>query len=343
MPTARAAWSLVLRRCLQVAALPTAAAAVLALVMHHTAPVATGDALAGAAAAPWLSLPLVTAMLTTGLAAAVFWPGFSRGRPGAEWLRHRQPGRLGGNGGAILGALLAQWLLSLPIALLLAPALAAPAIAHAHLELTPSGPAQVDQGTAPLVFRIPGGTTFLSLQLRPQAGLPRGPLVATELAVAFGGEPLPTRAQFSESRQLATVPLPAGQPTTEALTLTRIGGTVPLYFGPGSAVLVASAPQPGWWNALLLTLVALAPAFVALALACLVGAVASLPTVLAVLASIGFLLTIGDVGPFGPAGRALLRGQWLPAGEVFPACWPLVAVGSLAMVAVMVLRPRSAR
>ncbi|MCU0865107.1 MAG: hypothetical protein MUC36_15070 [Planctomycetes bacterium] len=337
---ARGPFGLVLRRALVVATLPTAAATGLALLLPllFAAEGAAAVDGAGAAASGWLSLPLLVAALATALTAVGFWPRFARDRPGADWVRHHQPGRLGGNGAALLGALAAQWLLSLPLLLVLPGWLGAPAQAHAHVNLAAPAPALLDADRAPLRLSPPPDRRWDRLLLRPLAGMPRGPLQPTQVAVLVDGHERPDRTAFTESRQLAAVPLP-DQPIA-ALELRCLGGTVPLFFGPDSLVLVEREPRPRWWNSLWLALVALLPSFVGLSLAVLVGTAAALPTVLTLVASTVFLLTLGDVGPFGPAVRMLLRGQWLPAGAVFPMCAPLLAVGSLAMAAVLVLRPR---
>ncbi|MFY9341746.1 MAG: hypothetical protein WAT39_04610, partial [Planctomycetota bacterium] len=48
---------------------------------------------------------------------------------------------------------------------------------------------------------------------------------------------------------------------------------------------------------------------------------------------------VGDVGPIAGATVAVLRGEWLLGPGVFPACAPSLAVGSVAMIAAMLLRP----
>jgi hypothetical protein len=237
--------------------------------------------------------------------------------------------------------LTAQLLLTLPVAVLLPQRLGAPPLAHPHVALQPPAPAMLDADTGPLRFTPPSGRRWQRLLLRPLAGLPNGPLQATAIAVHVDGQRQPTEVAFIESWQLAAVPL-AGALIGQ-LELHRTAGSVPLLFGPDSAVLVGTDGRPAWQNGIWLALLTLLPTFVALAVASLVGTAAGLPTVLTVVAGLGFLLTAGDLGPFGPALRMLLRGQWLPAGAVFPSCPPLLAVGSMAMLAAMFLRPRSGR
>jgi hypothetical protein len=331
---ARGPLGLVCRRCLSSCVWPAAAAALLALLANWRWPQELGDEVASGAASPWLVLPLCTVAMTSALVAAAFWPTFAARRPGADWIVRLQGGPWRGAGGAVAGAVLAQLLWSLLLLQLLPPALGVPAQARAHVALQPPGEGELATGGAPLRLAVPPDLDFDELHVRPLAGLPRGAIEPTRVEVRADGELLIEQPLvFSQSRQLARAAFRARR--CKELQLVATAGTLPLWLPHGSVIAVATGLHPRWQNAAWLALVAAVPAFVALAVACLCGVAASLPTVLTVAASLVFVQMVGDFGPFAHAVRTLARGQWLPASGVFPACVPSLAVACVAMILAM--------
>lgn len=339
----RSAAALALRRCLQNAWLPAVAGASGAFVGASLfAPQLGAGATAAGAMSAWLHLPLFVLAIACACTAVVLWPAFADRRPGADWLWRLQRGPLRGCGGALAGALLAQLLLTVPITTGLASALGAPATASAWYELR--GPAQplLNRQQRALVFEGPRGTLVRELHLRPLAALPGGDFQPSRLVVRADGELLTDREiVFRQTGEFVLVPF--APRAIQRLELELVEGTVPLFFPAGSATLVGAAAIDTWWNGLLLALLGVVPTFVALAMACLCGAAAALPTVLVVVISLLFVQTIGGAGPMDVAVRHLLRGHWLPATGAFRACLPSLAVGAAAMIGAMLLRLRPRR
>jgi hypothetical protein len=172
--------------------------------------------------------------------------------------------------------------------------------------------------------------------------VPEGSLQPTEVELRGDGVPLTgALATFVETRQLVRV---AFEPREfRRLELVRVRGSLPLFFAPGDITLVGVAQHDNLLNGAIAAAILLLPSFVALALACWCGLAAALPTVIAVVAALFVVQTIGGVGPYEAAVMAVLRGQWLPASPLFPQCAASLAVGSLAMIVTMVLRPFARR
>lgn len=341
-PRARGPFGLTCRRCLRVATMPTVLAALLALLLATLLrqDLATAGEAPGAMST-WLALPVFVAALACACSALVFWPTFTDRRPGADWVTRIQRGRLRGNGAVIGAALCMQGLLCLPLAVLLLPALGAPATANAHFALEPPSLPALDQHQRHLTFGGPG-VACTELQLRPLAAAPEGPLQPSRLAVLADGVPLTTlEISFVQTGQLVRVPFQAtviGQ-----LELELLDGTVPLFFPRGAVVVVAAAGHSRLGNGLLAMLLAIVPTFLALAVGCLCGVAAAIPTVLTVVASLLFLQMLGGLGPLGPALLSVMRGQWLASATLFPSCLPSLLVGCVAMIVAMLLRTRPRR
>jgi hypothetical protein len=328
------------RRALRVAGWPTLLAAVgCLLAARWWAPVRDAEATAPGAASPWLALPLVLAAMVPALAIAVFWPPFAQRRPGADWIAQLLRRRAPGVPAAIAGALLAQLVLTLPSTTVLARLLGAPATAHVHHTPAPLGEPLLDASRPTLRWQLPAGEPFREVQLRPLAGLPADAVLGAQLAAYGDGELLgmaPVR--IVETRQFVRLAF-APRPLRE-LRLEYRDGTVPLALPPGAVVVVGASARSWLVNGLLLAIIALAPSFVACAIAALAGRVAALPTVLTVLASLLFLGTIGGVGPFGPAVVALMRGQWLASDQLAGLTTPWLVVGAAALLLAAFPRPR---
>jgi hypothetical protein len=301
-----------------------------------------GSETAPGAASPWLLLPLLVAATACTFAAALFWPTFALRRPGRAWVDRAQRGPLRGAGAAIAGALLAQCVLTVPLAIVLAPVLGAPAAAQLHVDLPPPAVPVIDAQHARLQFVVPTHEAIGELQLRPQVGLPSGAWIGTTLDVLVDGERLPAgTVPIADDRQLARVTFASR--VVRELTLVHTGGTVPLVFTPGTASVVGSDAHATAANAAWLALLALAPSFVALALGVFCGRAAGTPTVVAVVLAALLVQLVAGVGPFGNALLALFRGQWLGAEVVFQRCAPSLAVGCVAMILAMFRRPLVAR
>lgn len=344
--TTRAAWrgpaGLTFRRCLQVAWLPTLLATLAAAWAAHRWRPVLGEEDAPGAASPWLMLPILVATLLCLVACVAFWPAFALARPGRDQLDRLQRGRLAGCGAAIVGALLAQFVLLVPLSTLFAAGLGAPAAAKVHLALPAPATPVLQPTPTGLRFPVPVHQRFQALWVHPLAAPPIGPLQPTIVEVFADGESLGTIPHgFTETRQAAFLSF---APRSFAhLDLVQRSGTVPLVFPDQTVVLVGADDFPTWVNGLLVSLTAFVPSFLALACACLVGALAAQPTVMATVVILQLVQLAGDVGPFASGVVALLRGQWLPLGDVFSASAASLAVGSFAMIARMLLRAQVRR
>ncbi|MBX3462024.1 MAG: hypothetical protein KF830_02550 [Planctomycetes bacterium] len=328
------------RACLAAAWLPTLAAAGLAVLLQAMLAVPLpGLADAPGARTPWLHLPLLVAAAACAARAAAFWPLVAARRQGADLVARLQRGPLRGCGAAVAGALLAQFVLTLPLATVFARWLGAPARAVVVVEL-PSPPRPLlAAGQPPLTFAL-GGRRLREVHLRPLAGPPTGAFEPATVEVRCDGERIGT-ATLAESRQHVRIAAPPRP--VQTLELTHAGGTVPLLFGPGSVTAVEAAERSAAWNGTTAAVVWLLPSFVALAVALLCGAHAALPTALTAAFGLLFVQTVGGAGPADAAVRALLRGHWVGATVPFSAWLPSLAAGSLAMIVAMLLRRRPGR
>ena len=337
-PLLRTPLLLAFTRCLRVAGLPVLGTALLGFVMGRwlLAPIEGVDAAPGAGT-PWLHLPLLTAAVACAMATASFWPMFAARRPGADWVARLQRGPLRGNGAAITGALLAQFCLSAPVVLVLPVLLGAPAEATAFVVFTSPPDALLVAPRQSLRFPAPAGLSAVEVQLRPLAAAPTGPLQPSRIEVLADGDPLPANdVAIDQTGQLIRLHFAAR--TITELHIVLVSGNVPLVFPNGSVTAVCTGSHSGAGNGLLVASAYLLPSFVALAIACLCGSAAALPTVLGVLGCLLFVQTLGGAGPADDALRALLRGHWLPSRIGFSQCLPSLAAGSVAMILAMVLQ-----
>lgn len=348
MTTARGPFALVLRRCLQLAAVPTALAAVAAGFGGRLPDDTRLDA--AAAAEPWLALPLLGAAALCTLAATAFWPQFALGRPGADVVRRLHPRRLQGTGRAMAAALLAQALLTAAVLLPLLPLVGAPATAAAVVgaRATRGVLLPADGSANELAFAVASDAEVVAVRLRPLAGPPADGLVPTRLRLLADDGPVsPTTIAVDDSLQAFELRFPARRLAT--FRLVREGGTVPLLFPPGSVTVQCAALHATWTNALLLVVALLVPSLLALGLGCLCGRFAALPTTATVVGAVLFVATVGELGPAAAALRAVLRGEWLLAGGslgdgastggIFRACLPMLLVGCAAMFVASRVQP----
>lgn len=341
MSARRGAAALTFRRCLRVAALPTGLATLAALGLQRLVPVELGHQDAPGAGTPWLNAPLFVAAVACAAAAVQFWPLFARERPGADWLRRGQRGAFGGTTAALAGALLAQLVLTVPLTTLLARALGAPVAARAQVATRPPDVPLLLRTQPELVLPLPHRCDAAELLLRPQAGPPAGAPTPTRVRIAAADdtEVAPIEVTFAATRQLARVPFAA--PGLAAVRLTWLDGNVPLLFDADSVVCVERAPRSTLANGLAVALAGLVPTFVALALACLCGAIATLPTTLATAIAAVFVGTIGGLGPLGEGVTALLRGRWFPLDECATRSALPGAVGVAALALALLARRRA--
>ena len=332
-----------LQRCLRTAALPALAAAVVAFTLAMwTEPMVASAAAATGARAPWLSLPIFVCAFSCAITTVLFWPLLAARRPGSDWLRRLQRGPLHGCGAALSGALLASLLVCAPLCTVYAAALGAPSIARTHTLVPAPAEPLLSAKRPQLHFALAAPLLGNELRLRPLASLPEGPLRASRVRVMADGAPLATTtAEFDQTGQIVRIPFASR--TISALELVLEEGTVPLFFPTGSVELIGANEQSGLANGLFLALLAQIPLFVALAFACLAGAVAALPTVLAVAVGVLFVMTVGGEGPLTAALQGRLQGHWLLTTSVFRQCVPSLLLGSTAMIGAMMLRRRSRR
>ena len=294
------------RHCMRCTAVPTLAATVIALLMHQASRPRWLDADTAAAATPWLTLPLFATALACSLAAAWLWPVFALRRPGAELIRRLDRGPVGGRGAVIVGALLAQLVVSLPLLAWLPGAFGAPAYARRHHH--PTGPRDpvLDQQGATLRYRLQSPATVTAIWLRPRAALPTGP-DATAVALTCDGEPLATTPiAFAGTLELVRVAIPPRR--LDHFELTRTDGDVPLLFADDSVVAVGPADVPTAWNGAFVAALACTTTAATLGLAALLGLGAGAATLATAIASAQFVQWVAGVGPIADALLALLRG-----------------------------------
>jgi hypothetical protein len=270
------------------------------------------------------------------------WPLFARERPGADVVQRLARGPWAGNGAAVAGAVLAQLVLTLPLALLLVPGLGAPATAHAvHDAVPPPTPLLTATGPA-LQWGCPTTAACDLVRVRVTALLPEGPLLPTTVRLQVDDEVvLATSPGLADTGQ--TVAATFAPRRVGTLTITPVAGTVPLWLPRGAVQWSEAAAHSTLANTLWAVLLSLLPTFAALALGAVAGRVATLPTVQLLVGAGLFVLTIGDAGPFGAVWRAVWRGQWLASHQVLAVCLPLLAVGSVAMMLAMRRRPGGRR
>ena len=341
-PWARGPLWLTFRRCLAGAALPTLAAALVStLLALWLVPTLPGLAPAPGARTPWLHLPLLVAAAACAVHALAFWPLCALRRTGADQVRRLQRGPLGGCGAAAAGALLAQVVLTLPLTLGVARLFGAPATAA--VRFAPALPPQpLLDHTRPRLTIALEGDRVRELQLRPLAAPPTGAYAPTRLRVLADGAPVAGgEVEFGATRELRRVPLPPLP--LASLTLEYVDGTVPLLFARDTVLVVGAAERSGLANGTLTAVIGLLPGFTALALAILCGAAAGLATVRTVALVLLFVQAVGDVGPWGDAVLALLRGHWVLPPDGFWRWFPSLAGGSVAMIGAMLLRRGTAR
>lgn len=339
---ARRPATLAFLRCLEVAAAPTLAAALIAGLLAWLWPAVVVPGSATAAQSPWLLLPLLTAAGCCLYATLRLWPLFAQHRPGADWLRRWQRGPLRGLGAVTVGALLAQLFLTLPLTTVMARWLGAPSEVHAslrpHLPELPILQAPGQRLTAS--FSEP--VHLRELRVRPRAGIPGVPFVPSRIEVRADGEPTPLfEHAYDQDRQLHARPLDARM--VHHLELRLAAGSVPLWFDEDSIEGIGAAAHGWFGNGALAALLTLVPNLVAMALAMLAGATAALPTVALVGATGLFVMTLGAIGPLDAAVDALFRGRWLAGPGPFPDAIPFLAVACLAMIGRMLVLRRPTR
>ena len=337
MRPARSPFRLVLRRSLVIAAVPTALLAGLSLVVPRPD---LADPRAAGAFVAWLQWPLAAASALTALAAVWFWPTFANDRPGAELVQRLLPGRLHGAFAAVLAALTAQLLLTLPIGIWWPIWLGAPPRAEATVDAHARGDLLLrPQERAAVVFELPAEVEVRAVELRALAMLPDGPATPTRVRLVADDGPLVAAAiVVAESRQVLRASFPARP--LRRFSIEWRDGSLPLLFPPGSVQLVLAQDHCQRTNGVLLVLLLLLPSWLALGLGVLSGRAAKLPVVATVVGAILFVTTLGDVGPAGPAVQAVLRGQWLPGTAVLRTALPLLLVGCAAMIVARAVVPK---
>jgi len=339
-PRLRTEWAFTLRRCLQVAAVPTLLTTIAAwlLATASRAP----DADAAAALSGWLSLPQWVAAAACATALVRFAPLFASRTPGAAVVHRLGRGPLRGLGASIAAALLAQAMLTLPLTAVLATALGAPEQAFAF--------AILDAGPQPLLWpdspklaiaAVPAGAAD-RLVLQPIAAVPTGTLQPSQVTVLDDGQELarlPLGFRGSHERaEIAFAPR-----HLKRLELVLAQGNVPLYFPTGTLALRNPTAHTRLPNTLLAALLGLVPTFLALAVGCLGGAVAGQATTLVLVLGITAIMALGDFGGSRQACQAVLAGEWLGGDGIFRRSAPSLLAGCLAMIGAMLLRRNKRR
>lgn len=342
-PRLRTEWAFVLRYCLQLATLPTLLVAVAAWLLATAARSPSNEATAATAAlSGWLYLPQWVAGAACAIALVRLAPLLPARAAGAAVALRLARGPLQGLGASIAATLLAQAILAVPVTVVLAFALGAPARCHAFTSL--------DAGAQPLLWtdsprllltNLPAAAID-RLVLQPVAAAPSGPLQPSRILVQADGAPLARLPQgFSGSYERAQIDFPAQR--LQRLELVLEAGNVPLYFPTGSLAARNSAPHSSLPNTLLAALLGLAPAALALAAGCLGGAVAGLGTTLVLVLGIQLIMALGDFAGCRAACQAVLAGEWLGAATFFRHGAPSLLAGCLAMIGAMLLRRTTLR
>ncbi|MEZ6037142.1 MAG: hypothetical protein R3F29_06655 [Planctomycetota bacterium] len=306
----RGPFGIALRRALQVAWLPTALVALAAALLQRAMRFTAGPD-APAAATAFLTAPLATAAGCAALSAVLTWPMFALDRPGRDQVRRLARGPLRGRGAALLGAITAQLLLSLPVAVAMAASLGAPPQAARRIAAEPTPMPLLDHQTPRQRFTLPRAIAPRELWLRPLATMPTGADYRTELRLSLDDAPLATTVVFEQSLELRKVTLPADLAPATTITVELVRGDLPLFFPRGSVEVIGPAELPRWGNAALLAALSAAGSALALAIAALVGVGCGGATVAAATGAALFVQWIGGAGPLADALQDLLRGHWI--------------------------------
>ncbi|MFT4513188.1 MAG: hypothetical protein ACI91B_001890 [Planctomycetota bacterium] len=300
---------LTFRHCLRTSTAPTAIALLIAVIANAASEPDILDGSPAAASTPWLTLPLVVIAIACCLCAAHTWPTFARRQPGADTVRRLERSPLGGRGAVIAGALLAQFALSLPLAIGLSAWFDAPSHARRHYEVIGPEYAILQGKGDSVTFQVTDGAIVDAIWMRPRASLPTGE-GDTEVTITAGGKRLAsTPLAFSESGALLRVAIQQ-QPLSQ-FKLTQTAGSIPLYFAPKTVTAVGPADLPTWANSLLLALIATFTSAITLAIAALIGLGTGWATLATTICCLQFVQWIGNTGPIGDALLAVMRGQWL--------------------------------
>lgn len=343
---ARSPAALTFVRCLRVAALPTLGITIAAMAgSRWFAPPVEAVEPSPAALSPWLQLPVFAAAALCAFTAAIFWPLFAARRDGADHVLRIQRGPLRGIGAVVLGALLAQLVLVLPLVVAASRWLGGPAEARARVVIAPPADPLLDGIGNRLTFTF-APILASEIELRPLAAPPRGALSPTWLEVLADGERLPAangalHVAIEQTGQILRLQFPPRR--LASLQIVQTAGNVPVVLAEDSLAVVGAEPRSSLWNAVLAALLSLVPTFTALAVAAASGSRAALPTVSCVIGGLLFVQTFAGAGPVDDAMRAVMRGHWLPSTGAFLQSVPSLAAGSLAMIARMLLsrqRPR---
>ena len=297
------------RHCLRACTIPGGIAVVVAGIAQAISAPEVDGAQAAAAATPWLTLPLLTVAVACCLSAAHIWPLFAQRQPGVESIRRIERGPCGGRVAIIVGALAAQLLLSMPLAIGMSWWLDAPRQASRyHLATGPAEAFLNDRGDR-LTFALASEHPVASLLLRPRAALPTG-VGATEISVTTQGKQLNAApATFTESGALLRIDVEPQR--LRELQLTKTAGHVPLWFPERSVIAVGPAELPTWRNSLLAALVATWSSAITLVIAAVVGLGTGWTTLATAISCLLFVQWIGGVGPIEDALLQVMRGQWL--------------------------------
>lgn len=297
------------RQCLRVSAAPTGIAVLLAVIAHAASTPELVDGYAAAAATPWLTLPLFVVAVTCCLAAAHTWPLFAQRQPGADSIRRIERSLFQGRLAIIAGALAAQCLLSMPLAMAMSAWLDAPGTARRHHVATTSAQPIMNRVGDSLTFALDDAPQVEALLLRPRAAMPTGD-GATQVSITHKGKLLATTpVAFAESGALLRVEIQPQQ--LDQLELTKTAGHVPLLFHEASVIAVGPAEMPTWCNSLLAALIATWTSAITLLIAAIVGTGTGWATLATTIGCVQFVQWIGGIGPIDDALLQLMRGQWL--------------------------------
>lgn len=297
------------RQCLRVSAAPTGIALLVAVIAHATSTPKLVHGNAAAAATPWLTLPLMVVAVACCLAAAHTWPLFAQQQPGADSIRRIERGLFGGRLAIIAGALFAQCLLSIPLAVTLSAWFDAPSAARRHHVATSSNDAYLSRVGDKLTFVLTDAPQVEALWLRPRANMPTG-IGATEVSITNNGKLLATTpVAFSESGALLRIAIQPQQ--LHQIELTKTAGNVPLWFNKASVIAVGPANLPTWCNSILAALIATWTSALTLLIAAIVGTGTGWATLATTICCAQFVQWIGGTGPIDDALLQLMRGQGL--------------------------------
>lgn len=278
---------------------------------------------------PWLDLGVLAVPWAAVATAVTLWPAFATDGSARDLVCRAGGGPLRGLRAAVLAGVAAAATGLLLLWIAVSPLVPAP---RAHTGLVANGRPGLDAEHPTLEFAL--GSACDEVRFRPIVLMSQDELQATRVAFEVDGEPVADgEVEFTGDRQLVRLPMHGR--SAARVTLRRISGTLRLWFDEGAAIAIAAAPSSRVGACALAALVTSLPALVTLALLAALAPFLRTASALVVATCALLVQTLGRVGPAEAALAACTRGRRLLDEALFWPCLASLALGLLAMIAVM--------